>query len=63
MEQLGQNDLDQEQKQVEIISLESFYRQLSEEEHKDAARGQYNFDHPGIFIMLLVSRMYNFVHY
>ncbi len=49
-EQLGQDSVDQKQRQVVIISLESFYKPLTEEEALLAKRGQYNFDHPGIFL-------------
>ena len=47
MEQLGQHEVDTAQKQVHIISMESFYKPLSEEQHKLAEKGQYNLDHPG----------------
>ena len=32
---------------VSLLSMDSFYRVLSEEEHERAARNEYNFDHPG----------------
>ncbi len=47
MEQLGQNDVDEDHKQVHIISMESFYKPLSEEQRKLAVKGKQNFDHPG----------------
>ena len=34
MEQLGQNEVDEHHKQVHIISMESFYKPLSEEQRK-----------------------------
>lgn len=30
-----------------IISQDSFYRDLNEEEKKKASKGEFNFDHPG----------------
>ncbi len=47
MEQLGQNEVAEDQKQVHIVSMESFYRRLTEEQRQAALRGKYNFDHPG----------------
>ena len=47
MEKLGQKEVDQHQRQVAIISQDSFYRVLDEEENILAAKGQFNFDHPG----------------
>ena len=47
MVQLGQADVDSRQRQVCIISQDSFYRNLSPEEHQLAVRGNFNFDHPG----------------
>lgn len=32
---------------VSLLSMDSFYRVLSEEEHERAAKNEYNFDHPG----------------
>ena len=56
MEQLGQNDVEEHQKQVHIISMESFYKPLTEEKRKLAMKGKQNFDHPGTlyFNVLLV---------
>lgn len=34
---------------VVIISLDSFYKALSQEQHEAAQRGEYNFDHPDAF--------------
>jgi uridine kinase len=34
---------------VSLLSMDSFYRVLSEEEHERAARNEYNFDHPDAF--------------
>ncbi|KAL6744043.1 hypothetical protein Aduo_017019 [Ancylostoma duodenale] len=36
-------------KQVVTISMESFYKELSEEDHARAERGEYDFDHPSAF--------------
>ncbi len=49
MEQLGQNEVAEDQKQVHIVSMESFYRRLTDEQRQAALRGKYNFDHPGKF--------------
>ena len=48
MEQLGQNDVDDHHKQVHIISMESFYRPILEEQWKLAMRGKHDFDHPSM---------------
>lgn len=45
MEQLGQDGV--ESRRVVIISQDSFYRELSEDEAEDARKGNFNFDHPG----------------
>ena len=45
MEQLGQDAV--ESRRVVIISQESFYKELSEEEAEEAKVGNFNFDHPG----------------
>ena len=47
MVQLGQAEVDSRQRQVFIISQDSFYRNLSPEEHQLALQGKFNFDHPG----------------
>ena len=47
MESLGQHDLDSKEKQVVIINQDSFYCDLTEDQRKEAALGDYNFDHPG----------------
>lgn len=44
---LGQNEVDHRQKQVVILSQDSFYRVLTAEQKAKALRGQFNFDHPG----------------
>ena len=49
MEQLGQTDVDRRQRQVFIISQDSFYKNLNDEEKELAKKGQFNFDHPGKF--------------
>ncbi|XP_031550828.1 uridine-cytidine kinase 2-B-like [Actinia tenebrosa] len=48
MEQLGQDDIDCKTR-VAIIGQESFYRELNEEELRDAGKGEFNFDHPDAF--------------
>ncbi|CAH3160309.1 unnamed protein product [Pocillopora meandrina] len=47
MEQLGQDAV--ESRRVVIISQESFYKELSEEEAEEAKVGNFNFDHPDAF--------------
>lgn len=44
---LGQNEVDYHQKQVVILSQDSFYRVLTSEQKAKALKGQFNFDHPG----------------
>lgn len=44
---LGQNEVDYRQKQVVIVSQDSFYRVLTSEQKSKALKGQFNFDHPG----------------
>lgn len=45
MEQLGQDGV--ESRRVVIISQDSFYRELCEDEAKEAKVGNFDFDHPG----------------
>ena len=47
MELLGQNKIDHHQRQVAILSQDSFYRELTPEQKAKALKGQFNFDHPG----------------
>ncbi|KAL5273814.1 UCK1 family protein [Megaselia abdita] len=49
MEQLGQTEMDQEQRQVVCISQDSFYRDLTAAEEAKAKKGLFNFDHPDAF--------------
>uniref|UniRef100_G3TYH0 uridine/cytidine kinase n=1 Tax=Loxodonta africana TaxID=9785 RepID=G3TYH0_LOXAF len=46
---LGQNEVDCRQKQVVILSQDSFYRVLTPEQKAKALKGQFNFDHPDAF--------------
>ncbi|XP_056379574.1 uridine-cytidine kinase 2 [Hyla sarda] len=46
---LGQNEVDHHQKQVVMISQDSFYRILTPEQKSKALKGQFNFDHPDAF--------------
>lgn len=48
MELLGQNEIDHHQRQVAILSQDSFYRVLTPEQKAKALKGQFNFDHPGM---------------
>lgn len=47
MELLGQNEVEQRQRKVLILSQDSFYKVLTAEQQAKALKGQYNFDHPG----------------
>ncbi|XP_048377878.1 uridine-cytidine kinase 2-A-like isoform X1 [Stegostoma tigrinum] len=49
VELLGQNKVDQQQRQVVILSQDSFYKVLTAEQKAKASKGQYNFDHPDAF--------------
>ncbi|KAF3691326.1 Uridine-cytidine kinase 2-A [Channa argus] len=49
MELLGQNEIDHHQRQVAILSQDSFYRVLTAEQKAKAVKGQFNFDHPDAF--------------
>ena len=51
MEQLDQDRVESDQRRVVIISQDSFYRELSPEEGEDAKVGNFNFDHPGDFLL------------
>ncbi|CAJ0960940.1 unnamed protein product [Ranitomeya imitator] len=46
---LGQNEVDHHQKQVVMISQDSFYCILTPEQKSKALKGQFNFDHPDAF--------------
>ncbi|KAG7249476.1 hypothetical protein CRUP_016887, partial [Coryphaenoides rupestris] len=46
MELLGQDKIDHHQRQVAILSQDSFYRELTPEQKAKALKGQFNFDHP-----------------
>ena len=48
MEKLGQDEIDHRQRQVVCISQDSFYRELNPSEKLKAAKGLFNFDHPGM---------------
>ncbi|XP_078387358.1 uridine-cytidine kinase 2-like [Cetorhinus maximus] len=56
VELLGQNKVDQQQRQVVILSQDSFYKVLSTEQKAKASKGQYNFDHPDAFDNELILR-------
>jgi len=60
MEQLGQDGV--ESRRVMIISQDSFYRELSEDEAKDAKVGNFDFDHPGETSDLFLFLCNNFLH-
>ncbi|KAK8734015.1 hypothetical protein OTU49_006297, partial [Cherax quadricarinatus] len=41
---------------VTLLSLDSFYKVLTEKHHEEAARNEYNFDHPDAFDFELVTK-------
>lgn len=47
MQLLGQNEVNLHQKQVVILSQDSFYRVLTTEQKAKALKGHFNFNHPG----------------
>lgn len=49
MEQLGQAEMDDTQRQVVAISQDCFYRELTGAEKLKAQKGLFNFDHPDAF--------------
>ncbi|KAK7944803.1 hypothetical protein WMY93_000531 [Mugilogobius chulae] len=49
MEMLGQNKIDHHQRQVAILSQDSFYKVLTPDQKAKALKGQYNFDHPVLY--------------
>ncbi|XP_019734463.1 uridine-cytidine kinase 2-B isoform X2 [Hippocampus comes] len=49
MELLGQNKIDHHQRQVAILSQDSFYKVLTPDQKAKALKGQFNFDHPDAF--------------
>ncbi|XP_065067837.1 uridine-cytidine kinase 2-like [Rhopilema esculentum] len=49
LKDLGQANIESQMRKVIILSQESFYRDLDEEESAQADTGNFNFDHPGAF--------------
>jgi len=49
VDQLGQTAVSDRQRQVVLLSQDSFYRNLNHEEKNLAFKGEYNFDHPDAF--------------
>lgn len=49
VEKLGQSEVNAEEKQVVILSQDSFYRELNPSEQAKAMKGTFNFDHPDAF--------------
>ena len=47
MKMLGQESVSEHLRHVTIVSQDSFYRDLTADEHEKAKKGEYNFDHPG----------------
>uniref|UniRef100_A0A3P8VTS0 uridine/cytidine kinase n=1 Tax=Cynoglossus semilaevis TaxID=244447 RepID=A0A3P8VTS0_CYNSE len=56
MELLGQNKIDHHQRQVAILSQDSFYKVLTPEQKAKAQKGQFNFDHPDAFDNELIMK-------
>ena len=46
MEKLGQNEMNNVEKQVVHLAQDSFYRELTSMEIEKAKKGMFNFDHP-----------------
>ncbi|XP_067893870.1 uridine-cytidine kinase 2-A isoform X3 [Heterodontus francisci] len=46
---LGQNEIDHHQRQVVVVSQDSFYQVLTADQKGKAMKGQFNFDHPDAF--------------
>jgi len=49
VDKLGQSEVNAKEKQVVILSQDSFYRELSPAEAAKAMKGTFNFDHPDAF--------------
>lgn len=49
IEHLGESGIDSQRKKISILSQDSFYKDLTSEEHRLAANDDYNFDHPDSF--------------
>jgi len=49
MEKLGQNEMNNVEKQVVHLAQDSFYRELTSMEIEKAKKGMFNFDHPDAF--------------
>ncbi|XP_027622450.1 uridine-cytidine kinase 1 isoform X1 [Tupaia chinensis] len=56
MELLGQNEVDQRQRKLVILSQDRFYKVMTAEQKAKALKGQYNFDHPDAFDNDLMHR-------
>ncbi|XP_012672959.1 uridine-cytidine kinase 2-B [Clupea harengus] len=56
MELLGQNEIDHHQRQVAMLSQDSFYKELTPEQKAKALKGQFNFDHPDAFDYELIKK-------
>ncbi|XP_029474493.1 uridine-cytidine kinase 2 [Rhinatrema bivittatum] len=53
---LGQNEVDHHQKQVVMLSQDSFYQVLTADQKAKALKGQFNFDHPDAFDNALILK-------
>jgi len=49
MEKLGQNEMNNVEKQVVHLAQDSFYKELDNQEIAKANKGMFNFDHPNAF--------------
>ena len=56
MEKLGQNEMNNVEKQVVHLAQDSFYKELDEQEISKANKGMFNFDHPNAFDNELMER-------
>ena len=55
MRQLGQAELAEHKRQVIIVNMDSFYKELSPEDQVLANTGDYNYDHPGnVFVTMFL---------
>jgi len=56
MEKLGQNEMNNVEKQVVHLAQDSFYKELDDQEISKANKGMFNFDHPNAFDNELMER-------
>ncbi|KAM4556984.1 uridine-cytidine kinase 2-B [Fundulus diaphanus] len=56
VEKLGQNEIENRQRRVAVLSQDSFYKELTPEQKAKALKGQFNFDHPDAFDNALIMQ-------